>query len=227
MPISLVGVASGTIQDGANVTLTLPTLLPGDVVYVAGGHSLTTADAGVSTAGYTELVDFLNGTAYRFTVSRKVMGATPDTTAVGIGSGDAADAVSYVAICLRNVHIDAPEDATTTTVTGTSTNPNPPSIVTATAGAWVLSFAGSSVNDAVVVAPTNYINQVTANINDTRDSSVGGATRLIEVPGTEDPANWTSWASGAWCCATVAVRQAILARPATNVSDAVHRSFSW
>ena len=226
MPISLVGTVGDSAASGADVTLTLPTLLPGDVVYIAGGHSLTTAEAGVSTSGYTELVDFLNGTVYRFTVSRKVMGATPDTTAVGIGSGDAADAVSYVAICLRGVN-ETPEDATTTTATGSSTNPDGPSIVTVTRGVWVLAFAGSSVNDASIVAPSGYGNQVNTNVNDTRDSTVAGATKLVAAPATEDPATWTTWATGAWCCATVAVREKANPMPMTNVNIAVQQAANF
>jgi len=210
MPISQIGTnQTGTASNGGDVTLTFSTApIRGDVVYVWGGHGTNTNTIGPSTAGYTALLSS-TGSALKFGVWRKVMGATPDTTVVCQGGGNTADGVAYGSMVLRGVDNTTPEDATLTSATSTSTNPDSPSINVATAGAWVLSLAGSGVSDNAVTAPTNYINAVNANNADTSPITIGGANRANLSVGAEDPASWTAWTSGLWIAATVAVRPAM------------------
>lgn len=221
MAITLVGTAEASAINGGDATITLPSMLENDVVYIGGGFGREASNAGVSSAGWTELVDFNNGFGYRFAVSRKVMGASPDASAVCLGSTNASDACAYVAIVLRGVDTTTPEDATTTTATGTSGAPNSPSITTVTDLAWVLSFGGSLTVDAAVTAPTGYSNQVDVASNDDRDSTVGGATKEVTPAGAENPAAWTAWTSSLWCAASVAVRPGAAFDAATLSWDSV------
>jgi hypothetical protein len=217
------GAVSGTAGNGGDVTITFPTLLENDVVFVAGGHSNRAANTpGPETAGYTSLVTHTAASPY-FNVSWKRMGASPDADVVCHGTGNTADAAAYVAFCLRGVQsTGAPTDATTTTAgPTTSTNPNAPSISPSTAGAWVLAFAGSAVNDGTPGTISGYSNHVQNTANDTgEDYSAAGATKEWSGVGAEDPGAWSTWASGAWYAATVAVKPdtAITAALTTSVA---------
>lgn len=207
MPISLVsgGNLSGSAISGNNVTITLPTLQQNDVVYVVAGR---VGGPTMSTAGYTQ-IGTVTSTTHVVRVFRKVMGATPDTTAVVAGSGNTLHAMAVSLFCLRGVDFNTPEDATPTTASGSSTNPNPPSITTVTNNAWVLAAASSAVLDTSVTAPTNYINLTNAGATDDNPSSSAMSSRLIATAGAEDPATYTSWSTGTWGAITVAVRPAI------------------
>jgi hypothetical protein len=212
MAITLVagGAVSGTAINGLNATITLPTLAENDVVFVAGAHPRKESDAGMSTAGYTEIADVSHPTATpssRLSVNYKVMGPSPDATAVVLGSGNNADGTVGAALCLRGVDPFYILDAVVTTATGTTTNPDPPAIVTATPGAWVLAFASSLTLDAAITAPTSYINLATNTANDSNDQTIAGCTREIASPGSENPASYTLWTTGSvWIAITVAVR---------------------
>lgn len=207
MPISLVsgGNLSGAAANGNNVTITLPTLLENDVVYVVAGR---VGGPTMSTAGYTQIATVTSST-HVVRVFRKVMGATPDTTAVVAGSGNTANAMAVSLFCLRGVDFNTPEDATATTASGSSTNPNPPSITTVTNNAWVLAAASSRVDDGSVTAPTNYLSLTNASVSDTDPASSAMSYRLIATAGAEDPAAYSGWLTGTWGAVTVAVRPAI------------------
>jgi hypothetical protein len=220
MAITLVssGALEGAALDGGDVTLTFPGgVAEGDVVYVWGGHDRgageTTRDAAINTSGYTTIYeDATDFHQYTFIVARKVMGPTPDSDVVCEGGGDASEGVAYCAYILRGVDTGTPEDATRTVAADGSTNPNPPAITTVTNGAWVLTLVGSSVSDASVTAPSGYGNQVDVNADDTRNSTVAGATLEKATAGAEDPGTWTNWGNSRWQAVTVAVR------PATGAS---------
>lgn len=211
MTISIVGVGQGGNNiNGGDVTLTFNVApIAGDVVYVFGGHGAATNTIGPSTAGYTALVSDTSTTC-KFGVWRKVMGSSPDTTVVCQGGGNAADAVAYCSLVLRGVDTSTPEDATTTTATGSSTNPDPPSITTVKSGAWVLALSSSVVNDTTPGTITNYVNTVSSTATDTNPFTTAGATRSIAAPGAENPAAWSTWSTGVWFAASVAVRPALL-----------------
>ena len=137
----------------------------------------------------------------------QVMGATPDTVTTGSGGGNAADGVAYAGWVFNGSTLDAGIfDAAATTATGSSTNPNCASINTVTDGAWVLALAGSAVSDTSPGTVSGYTNQVSGNGNDNVDISTSGMTKLVASHGTEDPANYSSWSTGAWNAVTVALR---------------------
>lgn len=210
MTISIVGVGQGgNAINGGDVTLTFNVApIKGDVVYLFGGHGAGTNTIGPSTAGYTALISDTS-TVCKFGVWRKVMGSSPDTTVVGQGGGNASDAVAYCSFVLRGVDQNTPEDVTTTTSTSTSVNPDPPSITPITNGAWILALASSVVNDATPGTITNYINTVSSTATDTNPFTTAGATRQV-ANGAENPGAFSSWSSGVWFAASVAVRPALL-----------------
>jgi hypothetical protein len=214
MAISLVsgGALAGAINNGGDVTLTFPGgIAQDDVVVLVGGHfARASTPIGPSTAGYTQR--YLNTTTNPwFGVWTKVMGASPDATVVGQGSGNAADSTAYACHVLRGVHTDI-LDQTIAAANATSTNPDSPAVVTQTANAWVLSAAISIVNDGTITEPTNYVNKANANFNDTNAATIGIASREIASPASENPAAWTGWSSGAWWAVSVAIKAALETR---------------
>lgn len=214
MAISFVGSAEGSTTSSADITLTLPAMLQGDVVYVLGGHAGLGA-LSVSTSGYSEIVTDLpvfSDTA-EAAVFRKVQGASPDANVVVTSD---RSSVCAIAIVLRGVDQTTPEDATPTSAQGELNIPNAPAIVTVTAGAWVLTLAVSQIPDTTITAPTGYSNQVDIQVNPIsggNDLTVGGATKLVASPGTEDAAAWTNWSVGDNVAIAVAVRPAAAAIP--------------
>src|SRR5262245_22215475 len=106
MAISLVGTAANSSTGGTAITITLPGgVQQNDVVYViAGSQRTANFTPSMSTAGYTTVASEpgVGGTSEATGVFRKVMGSTPDTTAVVNGS---TGSNSNVAICyvLRGV----------------------------------------------------------------------------------------------------------------------------
>lgn len=210
-PITIVGspTEAATGSGGANFTLTLPTgLIENDVVYVFIG--LPRNAGGGAPAGWTVVSTVDTGTTIRTQLLRKTMGQTPDTTILITGTANGNDGEVAIAIALRGVDINNPEDQTITTATATSTNPDGPSITTLTDKAWVISFAASKVNDTTVTVPTDYLNQVDINSNQINDMTVAGATKEVAVAAAEDPAAWGTWTSAEWITWTVAVRPARL-----------------
>jgi len=205
--VTFVGGASAHTTNGANVTITLPTSLQNDVVYVFGGFSRT-ATPGVSTSGYTNLVDVINGTLCHLYVGRKIMGATPDTSVTCLGSGNAQDATAYTAMVFRGEDTTTPEDATTTTANAATGNPDPPSITTVTNGAWVLAIGLSAGNNATITGPSGYSNLNTSQDTDTRPINAMGATKEITTAGAENPGAYSGLPSNSVCSASVAIRPA-------------------
>jgi hypothetical protein len=189
------GTASASNTSNNNATITLPALSNGDVVYVFVSVSGTAA---MTTSGYTSV-----GGSLGEVVFRKVMGGSPDATAVVTGDSS-FQGVSATAICLRGVNA-TPEDTASTTATGLLTNPTNAAITTATNGAWVLVFVGEGANVAVPTVPTGYSNNNGASVV-TRMSA--GAAKLKSTAGVETPGSWTGGAFATWHAVTVAVRPA-------------------
>lgn len=219
MAITYVGGATGSAVDGADTSaIALPTLQENDIVLVAGGHTGAASQTpGPTDSGYAEIASVaLVGNKY-FTVHRKRMGATPDTTVTGGGSGNANHGCSYVVMCFRGVDTTTSEDATATVAQASSTNPDSPSITTVTNGAAVVSLAGSIVSDSSVTVPTGYGDKVNISTSgETQDYSAAGAWITKATAGAENPAAWASWASGIWGAATVALRPAAV--PVTHAT---------
>jgi hypothetical protein len=205
MAISLVGTAEGAIANGANVTIALPTCLENDLVCVFGGF-VADANAGVSTAGYTEDTTALSsgGTS---SFSYKRMGASPDTSVTCLGSGDVLTATVYVVMVFRGVDTSTPIDAATPLPAKTFSAPNSPSITTVTDGAAVISFAYCDTEDAALTAPTGYGDKVDITLTEFFPAYAAGAWKLKSPAGAENPAAWTAKA-GFSHAYTVALRPA-------------------
>jgi len=209
MPISLVagGAVDGSAGNGANVTLTLPTLQQNDVVYVFYGN----ANATHSVSGWTQVGSTTNQGIYYVSLWRKVMASTPDTSAVCSGGGNADHGTAAVGYCLRGVDTSTPEDVTPVITQGTGqVIPDPGAITPTTSGAWVVVFGSNNYSDPAVTVPSGYSNGTNKNANDAEDSTVAVASKSW-TSGEENPAAWTGWSSVAasdWVAITVAVRPA-------------------
>ena len=199
-------------DNGGDVTLTLPSGMQlRDVVLVFGGHTHRAGSPlGPSTLGYTECVTPHTAAAPNFGAWCKVMGSSPDADVVLFGSGNAVDSCVYAGWVFRGVDPSVIFDATAT-VSGptTGTNPDSPEIVTVTAGAWVLTVAGSVVGDTEPGTPTDYENLAFDFQTDGTSFTAAGATRLLVAAGAEDPGAFPTWSSGDWYAITLALRPSL------------------
>lgn len=233
LDLRLVGSGFGNSVAGADITLTLPTLLENDLVIVASMVPRNTdIDVQMTTSGYTEVAD-LHATDTNHTnlgVFYKKMGATPDTTAVTNGGGDASDGPSAVFLAFRGVDTATPMDVAATTASGSNNGQaNPPSIdysdpdtIVVVAGARGHAI-GASTGTGLTLSK-NYMG-VTATGNGSRDSSVAlgyAAAHMVSDP--EDPNTMyeassvvagstipVSTAADSWCAVTMALRKAVAA----------------
>jgi hypothetical protein len=235
--IEFVGSAEGSAVNGANVTLTLPTAQQNDLVIVAyaiGDNDSVDQNMAMVTADYNEVADlFSDETALDLNlgVFWKVMGATPDTTAVvdgalsGLSGADAA--VAAVAMVFRGVDTTTPMDVAATTDTGIDTmHPNPPSINhNNPSGVWTV-IVGASAHTlgaaGTYTFPTGYTtNKLEDGENDTSDVTVGmGYNTGPSDP--EDPGvmthSGTDNVAYCWAAVTMALRPAaanVTATPTT------------
>lgn len=206
MAITLVsgGALGAASNNGANVTIALPTLQSNDVVVSWGGHfNRSGSNTGPTAAGWTAILANTVTASPFFYAAYKIMGGTPDTSFVAYGTGNATDAAAYGLYCLRGVDTAAVVGSAANFTRATSTNPDSPAVTSTASNAFALSLAMSVVNDASFTLPTNYTVTVAANVNDTNPATVGGGLREIAVPGAENPGAYGSWASGAWLALSV------------------------
>jgi len=217
--ISLVGTPqAGAAINGADVTLTFSTTpAQGDVVVVWGGHfNRAGSSVGPSTSGYTSLINDV-ATLPFFSIAYKVMGVSPDATVVCRGSGNVADAAAYGCYVLRGVELAAVLDTSVVAAGPTaSTNPNAATVTTTTPLAWVLALALSANSDATPGTITSFVNHVQAAGSDTNSAAVAGATLEQSTPGSRNPAAWSSWSTGMWKTATMAIRVLATITPPTG-----------
>lgn len=190
--------------NGADVTLTLTGLNPGDLVVVSTGLDGGSANPGiVDTPGYT----CINATSAGSDTCYKLQGGTVDTNVICEGSGNAAIATACVATVFRGTSPSSPVIATAE-VSGSSTNPDPTTITpTGANDSVVVVGCISQVNDTAITAPSGYSNQIDIAQSETTTSvTVGQATLQKSTEAAEDPASWTNWATGGWRCFTLALR---------------------
>lgn len=220
MALAFVDTEGGGSTNSGAITLTFSaSLAENDVVYLmaaTGDTDGVNLDEAMTTTGYTELFDLYNANTdeVNFAAFRKVMGVTPDTTAVIADSGGGSNA-AHMAACTvwRGADTTTPEDATPTTRTNVdNTEPSPPDIVTVTADTVIVSMAaqGGSL-DITFTAPTGYSNQIDGSADDTINVSGGVATIAFVGPGTHSPDDWTGFTPGAGdagYAATIAIRPA-------------------
>lgn len=208
MAITIVSSVISAAASGANITLPITGGAGNDVVVVFGGFAGGTATAPgvISPSGYTS-VYVLDDANNDFKIQWKRLGSTPDPSVLLAGSGDAADAGAYGLYVLRGVDTSAnPFDATIKTSVAAGV-PQSPSIITATNNAMVLALAGNDVNDASLGTVTNFDANIGAGVNDTDDFSAGGAASIIGTAGTISPTAWSTWTSGNYVSATLALKE--------------------
>ncbi len=213
MAIAVRGVSqTGSASNGANLTLTFDTVTPpleDDIVVVIGGHGVAVTTLAAPGTGYTQ-IGIHTGSAPIFGAWYKRMGATPDLSVLCDGGGNAADAVTYIAIVLSGVDTVTAEDAAAVTAgPTTSTNPDGASITTVTANAFVVVTAGSDVRDTTPGTVSGYTEQLNINRNETNDLTVAIAIVDAGAADAEDPAAWSSWANGTWYAITAAFRPVV------------------
>lgn len=213
MALSLRGTAENSGIDGADLSITLPAGVAEDdgvwLAYAEGTNS--DVDMAMVTTGYTELADLNRGPSIQnnLGVFRKIMGATPDSTATCDGHGDAGAPLVAVCQVWTGADTTTPEDATSTTATADAGDPDSPSITTVTDGAVVISFGSTNANDGAVTAPSGYSDQVDVGRTDSASATVGAASITVASAGPENPASWTNWSGAVFprhCAVTVAVR---------------------
>jgi hypothetical protein len=214
MAITLVGTHSGSNNNGGDCTINF-TAIQNDVVLVMGGTAASGGDAGVSTSGYTEIIDTRNSSC-ELSVNWKRMSGSPDSSVVCTGSGVGTDATAYVVMVFRGVDTSTAIDATSTEDTGNNDKPNSPSITTVTNGAAVVSCFIQASDEPNLSPPGGYANSIELNRSETKPVTVGAAWDAVAV-GAENPNPWDSATSARWVAATIALRPAA----ATIAVDAV------
>jgi len=224
--IQYVGGASATNTAGAAYSVTLSSLTggsgsspqSGDLIVVVTGTATTVlarADVGVTTSGYTEVVDVFSDDTYEATmaVAYKVSDGTETTVAV-LGSGASSRGAASVVQVWRGVDTVLPLDVLSTSATGqNSVIPNAPSITPITVGAIIVACGlGSSANTntTVLTTPSGMGNGINVNAAGSATSCKTSIASVAWVSGAYDPAAWTGGgtdaATYAWCSATLALR---------------------
>lgn len=213
--VPAVSQANFTTNNGTGPTVTFPTasMAAGDWIYLIGGHFYRSGQSiGPNPIGDWQEVYAENagGSTNAFGVWRKLWDGSEVNVAT-YGSGTNGDACIYGRIILRGssaVREVAP-------ATGSSTNPNPDTVATV-AGDCVLIAAQSAVTDTSPGTVSNYTT-VNGNVNTTNDMSMSIGYRLN--PGTsENPANWSAWATGNWRALSIVVTPARLGALAASES---------
>lgn len=205
-----IGFRGSVTEEGAsnNLTLDLTALTGGsgsaalanDVVYVLSVRATgTNDDVTMSTSGYAELADlYANDTAdTNLGLFRKVMGGTPDTSAVTSSPGNSGHGAAAIAMVFSGVDTTTPEDVTSVTVTGTNGSLSDPGAITpTTAGAWIVGFYGSATEGTTTSGPTapsgltNWVS-ATATAGTLRRGQAGAGTKTDWASGAFDPAAWS------------------------------------
>ena len=190
MALTFVGKGSSGRSDAVDVTLTLPAgIAQNDYVLVgAFDRSGADRDMAMTTSGYSELADlYANDSAdTNLGAFRKIMGPTPDSTAVITNTG--AVHHSGVFHCWRGVDTTTPEDATTTTLTATDgANLDPPAIVTVTDNAVVVGCGACTEGDTITVGSgfENFEQEIDSSPNGFRNIYM--ESQFKTPAGTSDP----------------------------------------
>ena len=243
MAISFVGSHVGTHAATSAQTVTFATTLrdesnnlvlalaENDWVYVAVENASTVdrTQAQLTPSGYTAVHtdDYRNDSNdSNFLVSRKKMGAVPDTTVDIPASNATTSGVGYAIYVFRGVNPTNPEDATTVVTGAINTGiADGAAITPVTAGAWIAVFAGAAVaagavftNPSGMSATTNHFRSATIT-STTNDANIGGALKTDWSSGSFDPAAFggsTSTNTGSWSAVTIALRP-IVTHAATGV----------
>ena len=187
------GSALGTGDGGA--------VLEDDVVYLLNAvNSNTSRVVTMSTAGYTQLniqTEF-PGNDITSALHRKVMGVTPDTTAVTSQNGDTTGAHIALCVVVRGANTTTPEDVTAVESSASGDkDPNPASVTPTTAGAYILTFGACTdttaiTNSLAVNADMTEIGQHEYDSGTLRSICVAGGIKTDWTSGAFDGGIWTA-----------------------------------
>lgn len=226
-PIRYVGGTTAQITGSASTTTSISlTALTGgmdtqpredDVVIVYYGTGSTSDRViGVTTAGYTEIVELYSNDNFdtSLSVSYKAMGSTPDTSVVVSGTGNSADSGSVVIKVFRNVDLVNILDVTSTTATGIdSVLCNPPAITPVTVGAVIVSGGSGAHNQGVqTFSSSDLVNFSSVGGPDNTNDSTTGMGFYNWISGAVNPAAFTFSTTDSvnfsWAAVTLALRPA-------------------
>ncbi len=235
MPVSVEAVISyvdsssctATANNGADATLTFPSLLEGDLVIIGhqipdddSNHDLTLSDM----TDWNEVADLYANDSddAQLAVYWKVMGATPDASATLVGAGASHTDTDTSGVCMvfRGVDTTTPMDVTPTNATGINTmHPNPPSIDhNNPSGVWTVIIGANAETLGTTGSytfPTGYTtNTVEDRASDSTDGTVGisynNSPSDPEDPDTMTHSGTDSTARS-WAAVTMALRPAVVA----------------
>jgi hypothetical protein len=195
--------------------------IAGDYVIVVVGINRDDVDFadGINTTsspGWTELADlYANSTtdSNHFVYGKK-MGASPDTSIVIKGSGDANRGCAAVAYVWRGVDTETPIDVAVTTAQGTgSSTVTPPNITPITPGSVILTCGANSQYpdpDTTFDMPAGFIGKATSYLDTVNTSiTVAVAHKFWDGLGQETIQPWTNVTNNAydtWSSATIVLR---------------------
>ncbi len=211
MAISFLGSSAGAGNtNGGNATITLPTNLASDVVYVFAtiGSSRTptiTATTSVGAETFTSVMTQLDSSSVHFTVLRRVLTA-PRTQAIITGTGNSSDTTTGVAYVFRNANTLTPEDVTITSTNGSGTTPDSPSITVSSCGDAIITCFGAGISDTTVTQPSSFLNTGNGDASDNWPSTTWASWITYNSTAAINPAAWAALTSATWISATVAVR---------------------
>lgn len=196
--------AGGTVNYSSllNSAGATPTLLEGDIVVAVVGRlnqsSFPMTASDLYPSGFTSIrTDFTSGSNAGGGISRKIMGATPDTSLSisDTGSGGAFGATSVTIHVFRGIDPTMPIDASVVAATSTSGPPDAPSVTPAVTGAIVFASGFATTTDNAVVTafsrPANLDSSTNA-FRSARSNAGGGSIQACTGAG------FSSWTSGAF-----------------------------
>jgi hypothetical protein len=223
--ISRIGGASGNAINAGSVTVTLPgSMAVNDLILLAwscGDDDFTQPTLAMTTAGYTELTTSTlsadGGTAGdgNLAVFYKFHNGT-DTNAVTAASGTGTDSSNAVALqVFRGVALVANggplEIAIATASNTTGGDPDPPQVTTfdETTGVVVIAGASSGSAAGAYAAPANYTtNAVLVDAAAETFRASAGLAYREDPADPENPAVFNGAHTGAWCAATMVLKEA-------------------
>ena len=183
---------SGSVDLTALTGGTSSTASENDIVVITVHYeSATSGIPTMTTSGYTQIASgFANDSLdSQVAVFYKIMGATPDTTAVYAASGDGAGATCATLMVFSGVDLTTPIDVTATTTITTNTVIPAFSSITAsssTTGSILIGAAGGAhaQGDAAFYsdADSQYVSFSSVSGNDSGDSITGMGFQFVSVP---------------------------------------------
>jgi hypothetical protein len=183
---------SGSVDLTALTGGTSSTASENDIVVITVHYE--SASSGIptmTTSGYTQIASgFANDSVdSQVAVFYKIMGATPDTTAVYAASGDTGGATSATLMVFSGVDLTTPIDVTATTTITTSTVIPAFSSITAsssTTGSILIGAAGGGHTQDVTAfysdADSQYVSFSSVSANDSGDSVTGMGFQFVSAP---------------------------------------------